>query len=60
MSCGCLCTVSLSHGVVSWSLVCDCGISWAYLVFFKPADQHPQSLPFSLLIVERNPVTELT
>ena len=29
MSCGNLCFVYLSHGVVSWSGVCDCGISWS-------------------------------
>ena len=27
-SCDCKCSVSLPHGVVSWSAVCDCGIFW--------------------------------
>ena len=30
MTCGCLCTVSLPHGAVSWSAVCDCHISWSH------------------------------
>ena len=27
MSCDSLCSVALSHGVMGWSAVCDCGIS---------------------------------
>ena len=27
MSCYCECPVTLSHGAVGWSAVCDCGIS---------------------------------
>ena len=27
-SCDCKCSVALSRGAVSWSAVCDCGISW--------------------------------
>ena len=27
MSCDCKCSVSLPHGVVGWSAVCDCGMS---------------------------------
>ena len=27
MSCYCICSVALPHGVVGWSAVCDCGIS---------------------------------
>ena len=35
MCCGCLYTVSLPHGAVCWSAVCDCGIYWSYsLTFF--------------------------
>ena len=30
--CGCLCSVSLPHGAVGWSAVCECGISWSYLL----------------------------
>ena len=26
--CDCKCSVSLPHGVVGWSAVCDCGIFW--------------------------------
>ena len=29
-SCDCWCFVSLPHGAVSWSAVCDCGITWSY------------------------------
>ena len=39
LSCGCYCSVSLPHGVMGLSVVCDCGISWSYflviLTFFK-------------------------
>ena len=24
-----LCSLSLLHGAVAWSVVCDCGISWS-------------------------------
>ena len=27
LCCGCLCGVSLPHGAMGWSAVCDCGIS---------------------------------
>ena len=27
LSCGCLCSVSLLHGGVSWFVICGCGIS---------------------------------
>ena len=30
LSCDCWCSVSLPYGAVSWSAVCDCGISWSY------------------------------
>ena len=25
-----VCSLSLPHGAVGWSAVCDCGISWSY------------------------------
>ena len=27
------CSVALPHSVTGWSAVCDCGISWSYLLF---------------------------
>ena len=33
MCCGCLFFVSLPHGAMGWSAVCDCGISWSYSLF---------------------------
>ena len=33
MPCGCCCSVSLSHGAVDLSVVCDSDISWSYLPF---------------------------
>ena len=33
LSFGCLCFVSLPNSTLSWSMVCDCGISWAYSIF---------------------------
>ena len=35
MSYCCKCPVALPHGAVSWSAVCDCGISWSYSLFGK-------------------------
>ena len=26
----CLCAVSIPRGVMGWSMVCDCGISWSH------------------------------
>ena len=26
--------VALPHGAVGWSAVCDCGISWSYLLTY--------------------------
>ena len=37
-SCDCKCSVFLSHGVVGWSAVCDCGIFWT--LTFKNCAQH--------------------
>ena len=37
-SCDCKCSVSLPHGVVGWSAVCDCGIFWT--LRFKNCAQH--------------------
>ena len=34
LCCGCLHSVSLPHGVMGWSAVCDCGISWSYPLTF--------------------------
>ena len=34
-TCGCLCFVSLSHGAMGWSAVCDCGNSWSYSLAFR-------------------------
>ena len=35
MSCRCYLSLTLPHGVMDWSLVCDCGISWSNpLTFF--------------------------
>ena len=34
MSCDCYCSVALTHGVVGRSAVCDCGISYSYLLDF--------------------------
>ena len=28
----CLCSVTLAHGALGWSAVCDCGISCSYLL----------------------------
>ena len=36
LSGGCQRSVSLPRGVVCWSVVCDCGISWAYSLVFGP------------------------
>ena len=33
LSYGCTFSVTLPHGAVGWSAVCDCGISWSYLLF---------------------------
>ena len=38
LSCDCKCSVSLPHGVVGWSAVCDCGIFWT--LSFKNCAQH--------------------
>ena len=29
-----LCSVSQPHSAVGWSVDCDCGISWSYLLIF--------------------------
>ena len=34
MSCDFCCIVALSHGMVGWSAVCDCGISGSYSLAF--------------------------
>ena len=34
LSCYCICSVALPYGAVGWSAVCDCGISWSYLLIF--------------------------
>ena len=34
MACDCKYSVSLPHGEVDWSAVCDCGIFWSYLLTF--------------------------
>ena len=33
LCCGCLWSVPLTHGVVCWSAVCNCGIASPYLLF---------------------------
>ena len=38
LSCDCKCSVSIPHGVVGWSAVCDCGIFWD--LSFKNCAQH--------------------
>ena len=38
LSCDCKCSVSLPHGVVGWSAVCDCGIFWT--LSFNNCAQH--------------------
>ena len=38
LSCDCKCSVSLPHGVVGWSALCDCGIFWT--LSFKNCAQH--------------------
>ena len=38
LSCDCKCSVSLPHGVVGLSAVCDCGIFWT--LSFKSCAQH--------------------
>ena len=40
MSCFCLCSVSLPHGAVGLSAVCDYGISWSYSLFFVVIHNH--------------------
>ena len=45
-SCDCKCSVSLPHGVVGWSAVCDCGIFWTLML--KICAQHrrlPDAIP---------------
>ena len=32
--CDCYCSLTLPHGAVGWSAVCECGISWSYSLFF--------------------------
>ena len=32
LSCSYNCYISLPHGAMGWSVVCDCGISWSYLL----------------------------
>ena len=34
MYCYYKCSVALPHGAMSWSAVCDCGISWSYSLMF--------------------------
>ena len=34
MTCYCKCSVTLPHGTVGWSVMCDCGISWSYTYLF--------------------------
>ena len=42
MSCRCYRSVSLLHGAVGWSAVCDCGVSWSYsLTFWESVSQYP-------------------
>ena len=36
MSCYCKSFVTLPHGAVGWSALCDCGISWSYSLFVSP------------------------
>ena len=44
MSCYCECYVTLPHGTVGWSAVCDCGISWSYsLTFWFKAGCHVEN-----------------
>ena len=39
MSCYCKCSVTLPHGAVGWSLVCDCGIpDHTHLLFGKESN----------------------
>ena len=33
MSCYSICSVTLPHGAVGWSALCDCGISLSYSLF---------------------------
>ena len=35
MSCYCECSVTLPHGAVGWSAVCDCGVYWSYSLTFS-------------------------
>ena len=35
MSCYCKCSVALPLTAMSWSAVCDCGISWSYSLFYR-------------------------
>ena len=37
MSCYCKCSVTLSHGTMGWSALCDRGISLSYSLFIKTA-----------------------
>ena len=48
LSCDCKCSVSLPHGVVGWSAVCDCGIFWT--LSFKNCAQHRRLADFILHI----------
>ena len=39
MSCHCNRSLTLPHGVIGWSIVYDCGISWPYsLTFYRIAN----------------------
>ena len=41
LSSGCnICSVSLPHGAVGWSVVCNCGISWSYYLFSEVVFVH--------------------
>ena len=50
LSCDCKCSVSLPHGVVGWSAVCDCVIFWT--LRFKNCTQHrrlPDVIPHNIV-----------
>ena len=39
LSCGCHCSVSLSHNAVGWYVVCDCGksysLAFSFIIYYR-------------------------
>ena len=41
MSSDCYCSLPLPHSALSWSAVCDCGISWLYSLLLLNKNNSP-------------------